>query len=513
MILRRARIFISLFIFLGFVFIFLFCNEISLITADILTYFQFIPSILTFFNTGYALIGTGFILLVIITLIFGRIYCSTLCPLGTLQDIFIYISNRFKKKKYKYNKAYFLIRYSVLVLTILSGITGLLIIITLLDPYSIFGRIMSNFFVPLKDFSGNKVIEILRSGEIYLNYSFKTHKVGVIGFLIPVVYLIIISLLSLSKGRIYCNTVCPVGAFLGILSKLSFLKIRLDDKKCISCMKCENICKAGCIDAKNKILDYSRCINCFNCLDLCSYGALDYGINRTGYSEVSRVSRRKFLINSFSVSTLFLGASGIILRKPVGRLTLNMKNIITPPGSIGINHFTSTCTGCHLCVNACPTKVLRPFVRNRHNGKLQPAMDYSQAFCDYECTLCSSVCPTAAIKKIDLDRKKRTQIGITNLIKERCIVYDKHQDCGACAEHCPTKAVYMVPYKDIYGPETNKEICIGCGACENVCPALPEKAIFVEKNTVHKYLEVNPETIDKKIINNEKMEEKEDFPF
>ena len=139
---------------------------------------------------------------------------------------------------------------------------------------------------------------------------------------------------------------------------------------------------------------------------------------------------------------------------------------------------------------------------------LQPYLDYHTHFCNFECTICSDVCPTGAILPIGLEEKKLTQLGISKFIKENCVVYTDEKDCGACSEHCPTKAVNMVFYKnDLKIPEVTKEICIGCGACEYACPTTP-KSIYVDGNPIHKLAEkpkiekieteVNPE---------------DDFPF
>jgi formate hydrogenlyase subunit 6/NADH:ubiquinone oxidoreductase subunit I len=114
-------------------------------------------------------------------------------------------------------------------------------------------------------------------------------------------------------------------------------------------------------------------------------------------------------------------------------------------------------------------------------------MDYDSSFCNYECNACLKVCPTGAIKEYSLEEKKIIQIGFANLDKKKCIAYVQNKQCGICAEYCPTSAVYLVPYKkNLPAPVTDSEICIGCGACENACPARPEKAITVEGNPVHK---------------------------
>jgi len=188
---------------------------------------------------------------------------------------------------------------------------------------------------------------------------------------------------------------------------------------------------------------------------------------------------------------------------------INRQHPVTPPGALGQARFNSICTACHLCVSACPTQVLQPnYFLYGLNGFLQPRMDYITSFCNFECTLCGEVCPTGAILPLIKEEKKLIQIGKSNFVKENCIVYTKNTACGACSEHCPTKAVNMVRYKDkLTIPEVNNKICVGCGACEYACPTDP-KSIYVEGNPVHLTAEKPKDVkIEKKI------DYKEEFPF
>ncbi len=163
------------------------------------------------------------------------------------------------------------------------------------------------------------------------------------------------------------------------------------------------------------------------------------------------------------------------------------RNPVSPPGSQSIAHFTPTCTACHLCVSACPTQVLQPaWLEYGWSGILQPRMDYHISFCNFECTLCGQVCPTGALLPLSKATKQTTQLGIATFLQERCIVYTDHTACGACAEHCPTQAVQMVPYqKNLTIPAVRETLCIGCGACEYACPVRPRRAIYVSGHVVH----------------------------
>lgn len=190
-------------------------------------------------------------------------------------------------------------------------------------------------------------------------------------------------------------------------------------------------------------------------------------------------SRRKFIKACIPAATLPFIASA-----ENSQINHTHKLHPLPPGAISLQHFLSACTACHLCINHCPSQVIRAaFLDNGIRGILTPVLKYDvHKFCEYECTTCIDVCPTNALAKISLDEKKLTQIGKVRLAIENCVVIKNDEDCGACAEHCPTAAIKMVPYKNgLTQPEiTNPEMCIGCGACESICPEL-KRAIYIER--------------------------------
>jgi ferredoxin len=187
---------------------------------------------------------------------------------------------------------------------------------------------------------------------------------------------------------------------------------------------------------------------------------------------------------------------------------------ISPPGSTSISHFNAVCTACHLCVSSCPSQVLAPSLfEYGAAGLLQPRMEYSHSHCNYDCTVCMEVCPTGALEPLAKEKKKLTQLGVAKFIKENCVVYTDNTACGACSEHCPTKAVNMVPYpnpaqKPLLIPEVTNDYCIGCGGCEHACPTKPYKAIFIDGNPIHKMAK---KPVVKKI--ELKIDSSGDFPF
>jgi len=194
--------------------------------------------------------------------------------------------------------------------------------------------------------------------------------------------------------------------------------------------------------------------------------------------------RRRFLTMA---AMPLLVAAGVQNDSTAEKGITRSRHPVTPPGSQGLERFSSLCTACHLCVAACPTQVIRPsMLEYGFSGIFQPRMDYQVNYCTYECSLCTTVCPTGAILPLTLEAKKETQLGKVQFVRDDCVVVTKKKDCGACSEHCPTKAVTMVAYEGkLMIPQTRDEVCVGCGACEHACPTVPRKAIYVESNLVH----------------------------
>jgi len=490
-------------------------------------FFQFVPSFLEFINIK-SVAAIGFIIIILATLFSGRVYCSTICPLGMLQDIVIYTKRKLlkrskrKKLRFDFQPAFNWVRYSILTVVIVTFLFGNIFLLYTLDPYSNYGRILTHLVKPIVIGINNIISSLLVMLDNYSVSPSTFNNVDVFTIVFALIVLFIVMLFSYKHGRFFCNTLCPVGAFLGLLSKFSLFKIVVNNDTCISCGACETVCKSECIDTKNEYVDFTRCVSCFNCFDVCPTHGLKYEFQpakllnkkepKVKIKEPNQ-ERRSFLLSIAAYTLTLTGISYAQNKIEVykkNKIPVIRPNPITPPGSIGIDHFTDSCTACQLCISACPTHVLQPsFLEYGFLGMMVPMMNNKIGFCDYECTICSEVCPTNAIQPIDKEKKKLTQIGKAIFIKDNCVVHTQGTACGACSEHCPTKAVVMVPYKNnLKIPEVNEKICIGCGACEFACPTIPYKAIYVESNIVHAKAEPPKE---------EKIEEKvdfsEDFPF
>jgi polyferredoxin len=494
-LLRRIRIVFSTLVFIFFVLVFIdFKSIIPSNYTNALMFLQFIPSVIKFYDLKTLAAG-GFLVILLLTLITGRTYCSFLCPLGIGQDLNSRIGGRIKKKfrRYGYKKPFTILRYSFLAVTLVITMVWGIYMIILLDPYSIFARFMTYFAKPVVIVINNYAATILGKFDIYTLSNIPVRGFPLIVYSIPAAFFLLIGGLSLTKGRLYCNMICPVGTFLGLISKISLFRIKFNETACTRCGRCAMRCKSSCIDFLKADVDISRCVSCFNCIHTCQDKAISYGIvNIKRKVHETDESKRRIIVGSL---LLLFGMSRVsnaqdkIAPKPKKDSTVkeNRTCPVCPPGGISIADFNKDCIACSLCINACPNSVLQPAYKQYGiAGIMQPVMDYHKSFCTYNCTKCTEICPTNALHPLMLEAKKLTQLGKAKFIKDNCIVKTEKTACGACSEACPTKACHMIAYEgNLVIPEVTEDICIGCGHCEFACPAAPYKAIFVDGNPVH----------------------------
>ncbi|WP_018668957.1 4Fe-4S binding protein [Bacteroides gallinarum] len=462
---------------------------------------QFVPAVLAL-NAGIVL------LLVVLTLLCGRIYCSVICPLGVFQDIVSRFAGKRKKNRFRYSPARKWLRYGMLALFAVALIAGVRFhaVASLLEPYSSYGRIASNLFAPVYQWGNNLLAHLAERADSYAFYETDVWLKSLSTFIIAAVTFIVLIVLAWRGGRTYCNTICPVGTVLGFLSRYSLFKPVIDTSKCNGCGLCARNCKASCIDSKAHEIDYSRCVACMDCLDKCKRGAITYTRRRkantvkapAGGAAVAsgRIddTRRAFLSATAVLATTTAlkaqekkvdGGLAVIEDKKIpARATA-----IVPPGALSARNFALHCTACQLCVSVCPNQVLHP--SSDLMKLMQPEMSYERGYCRPECTKCSEVCPAGAIHPITKADKSAIQIGHAVWIKENCICITDDMECGNCARHCPVSAIQMVA-SDPDNPDSRKipvvntERCIGCGACENLCPSRPFSAIYVEGHIMHR---------------------------
>ena len=481
---------------------------------------QFLPAVL-------ALNLAVIIVLLVLTILFGRVYCSVICPLGVFQDGVANLSKKGRKGKYSYSKELKWLRYGVWVVFVIALIAGINALVALLAPYSSWGRIVQNLLAPVWQWGNNLLAAIAERRGSYAFYSKEVWLKSLPTFIVALVSLVAVVILAWKNGRTYCNTICPVGTTLSFFSRFAAFRPVIDASKCKSCHLCEKKCKAACIDIDGgKKIDYSRCVDCFNCIDNCKFGALKYrfawgkssgqltepvrvhprtdasGIGPSSEAAPADKTRRAFLVGS----AIALGGAAIpahaqnetdeveiegeggfadIIPKKAPKRTV----AITPFGSESVEQFYKHCTACQLCVSVCPNNVLRPSGNIMH--LMQPEMSFERGYCRPECVKCSEVCPAGAILKITPEEKTQWKVGTATIQPWLCLVDNGEvEECGNCARHCPAGAIQMVKKeredgKTVRIPSVDESKCIGCGACENLCPARPISAIIVNGYQIH----------------------------
>ncbi len=461
---------------------------------------QFLPAVLAL-NFG---VVTA---LLILTLLFGRVYCSVICPLGVMQDIISWAHGKTKKKnrfRFSYSPAKSRLRHSFLALFIVGLAIGAHSTVMAIAPYSAYGRIATELFAPVYRLGNNLLAWIAERADSYAFYSVDIWIKSAATFALALITLAVVGVLAWKNGRTWCNTVCPVGTVLGFFSRFSLFAPVIDTEKCRNCGLCGKRCKASCINMKEHQIDYSRCVACMDCIDTCHEGAIHYAYRygkkdkaQSGGKEEKAAhdaGRRAFMTSAVIATTAAAvkaqemkvdgGLAAVSRAEKPERMTP-----LVPAGSLSIRNFKNHCVACQLCVSECPNGVLRP--SSSLENFMIPEMGFERGYCRPECTRCSEICPAGAIRPITREEKSSIQVGHAVINLDNCVVNTDGKSCGNCARHCPAGAIRMVRSnpdnpQSLMIPTVNEERCIGCGACENLCPARPFTAIHIEGHEVHK---------------------------
>lgn len=413
------------------------------------------PNIISLVTSFSLSVLISVLAIIAFTFLFGRFYCSLICPLGILQNFISFFS--FKKSKNYKNM--FKTRYVISAIVLGALFFGWIAGLKILEPYTNFGLIASSIFTP--------VYNLITNTQNY-EFTIKTLIISLIPFTILI-------LLVLFKRSFFCTAICPIGTILGLFAKYGICRLKIDDK-CINCGICFNTCPSGSIDLKNRIIDNEICIRCLKCVSKCPKQAISFGMSKNNKTSVLfSQSRRNFILSS----TLILGAFATGAGSAIIRSKFFIKDkirSILPPGSVDFRRLSSKCTNCQLCVSLCPNKVIHP--RDLNHSSIY--MDYSKNFCKYDCNICSSVCPTGAIKKISLQEKQHCRIGLAKIDRNKCI------NCGICVSQCPVKALSIDEENGNRILQYNATVCIGCGACQVTCPqnAIEIVAIVEQTKTI-----------------------------
>ena len=461
---------------------------------------QFTPSLLGLAH-GAGWIAAGCVLVLSLTLIFGRVYCAMLCPLGVLMDLSAWLARRTgKKRRLPYRPGRPWLRAGAVGICAVGLLAGSAVPLGLLDPYSVFGKISSATLRPALGWANHRI-----SAATGLFHPVDVSPVAWASAGVAIGLLALVVASAVLRGRLWCNTICPVGAVLGVFSKHAWLRLKIADSACVGCSMCERVCPAQCIDFRKRTIDHSRCVMCLDCVTSCKRSGIalqsrckpdaarpnaETPAGSLGKLPLPAIDRRLFLASTLTLPGAVLGAESAGSKNAARYL----KRAVLPPGAKSLAHFQRSCNGCQLCVTNCPDQVLRPSITTHGlAGFLQPFQDFTVAFCSYNCSNCSQVCPTGAIQPLTVTERRAVRTGTVRFFQDLCVVETKGTSCGACNEHCPTQAIRMVPWKNhLTIPEINEELCVGCGGCEFICPVRPQRAIIVDGLPVHERAKVVP---------------------
>ena len=438
-------------------------------------------------------IGTAVVCfsILIVSFVFGRVYCSTLCPLGAIQDISGALGKSIIKKKYSFHRKTALYRFLILFLVLSLYILGVSALMGILDPYSIYVRGTTRLLDGIIGFAADLMTPFLKDYGVYLSYSPGAFVI------MPALVLIFILLTAFFRGRLFCNTICPVGVILGCVSQAQLIRPAFKDN-CVSCGKCEAACKAECINTANKLIDSHRCVMCGNCVAVCPVNALEFAVRGAKHNYEKRRTIKGIASLALFAALPFIKGKSYLLNSPaLSALSNKMKESDshpqTPAGAMSWARLRDKCLGCHACIKRCPSKVLKAAgVKYGINGIAKPVLSFDKGFCQYDCIECGHTCPFGAIMPIDVDEKHKIQTGIAQYTPDLCVIIAKGEQCGACAEHCPTGALEIAydAGSSTSIPTINSKLCVGCGACEYICPVIPQKAIIILPHDIHQAAEV-----------------------
>lgn len=458
-------------------------------------------------STGYVYryLGWGLVVLAI-TLLFGRVFCNWICPYGTLHQFVGWLFNTRSGKERIESNAYrpsYVIKYAILIVFLIMASMGALQI-GLLDPICLMYRTFATVFAPMIDMGISGASNQLATAGVdtlwidNLKFAPGTEaRVFMGSFWIGVMIFVLVAM-NVVIPRFFCRVLCPLGALLGVFSRFSLFRINRDVHKCTDCNLCLTRCE-GASDPQGAVR-VSECFSCMNCIDDCPEDALTFSMINLDTKQVVKapdMSRRHVVFAS--IAGLFAypflkntGANTDIHFEP---------ELMRPPGSVEESDFLAKCIKCDQCINSCPTNVLQPATLQEagFEGLWTPVMNFETGHCQLKCTICSEVCPTGAIRKITVEEKLGKgafeeegpiRLGTAFFDVGRCLPHAMEIPCVVCEEVCPTspKAIQTkdVETMDVYGnlvvlnkPFMVPDLCIGCGICEHECPVKDDRAVYV----------------------------------
>lgn len=432
---------------------------------------------------------------VVVTLVFGRVFCGWLCPLGTLNNL---VGSIRRKQPAGMYERWYRTKYYIL-LTILASSIFTLQPAGILDPISLTIRSFSVSIFPGLNYAIRSTFDSIYSSNplglaaltepIYtiLKKTVLTFEQALYNqsVLIGTLFFIVLGLNLLEK-RFWCKYLCPLGALLGILSRFSLLK-RSVSEGCTTCGACQAVCQGNAHPAAHESWKASECVGCWNCDDICPENAVRFGFQKNVTTPAMNLGRRRV------ITSLLSGVAAVPLLRavPISKTGAQEPTLLRPPGALEEKEFLKRCVKCGECMKVCITNGLQPTLFEAGmEGIWTPTLVPRIGYCEYRCTLCGQVCPTDAIRKLPFAEKAKVKIGLAMIDPGRCLPLAHGLPCIVCEEVCPTpkKAIWFEEKRvrdrngrlvTVKQPHVDLDLCIGCGVCETKCPVLGKPAIYV----------------------------------
>ena len=463
-------------------------------STSVFFYIDPLLPILNFLSTGSLLIIFMFSgITLLLSLLLGRFFCGWICPFGSINHLFSWLAK--KKRNGIIPLKYLSLKYFILAALLVSALMGTNLG-GWLDPFSLLTRSSAALASPAEYLLGhtNKLfVSELASDFARTNPAIKsaeelestnierttTQPLVIIGLFVFFLFM------NFYQKRFYCNTICPLGALLGLISRVSLYRVK-STPECISCDKCSGNCTYG--GNPDDEFYKSECTVCFNCATDCNNDTVEYKFELPKKADAEKVDfgRRK-MIGAAAVGLVVAA----LPKSDMNASTISRHNYMRPPGSINEDEFIDKCLRCGQCVQSCPTNFIQPALAATGIGGIwTPVLNAKAGYCKYDCNNCTKICPSKAIEKLSIKQKQFFKLGTAIIDKNRCYTYADGMNCTVCYDACPTKEkaiqlrkaetwnfqgklktvdqIYILPDK-----------CIGCGLCEYLCPRGDEPGIQI----------------------------------
>ena len=419
------------------------------------------------------------LLVLVLTFILGRFFCGWMCPMGTCLDLAEAATFTKRRRKVPNDRLYYRnLKYYLLAFVIGSSLIGFSLAYWL-DPISLITRGFTYILAPAVVFLANFGLDLFRPIAERMEWydlartSFEPKLFSTPALLTMLLLAGIVALSSLQK-RFWCRAVCPLGGLFAITSRFSLMRRGVNDS-CANDGICSRDCETGAIPKKTEqITRPGECILCLKCESNCPHQANTFSLHKLSPQQGTDPTRRRVLGLAAGGLT-----AGFFLKMSPSTALLD-ERVIRPPGALPKDKFLETCVRCGQCVKCCPTNTLQPALgEGGLPGLLAPFHRLRLAGCDQDCNLCGQVCPTQAIRDLDLEEKRYAKIGTARILRDRCVVWLNGMGCLVCDEVCPYNAIYWKTENGIRVPYVDEKRCNGCGLCETACPVYGASAIVI----------------------------------